>query len=105
MSISLTTIAADISAAYAVVEDLADAYSKLSPYISKLMALAETTYAAQTSAGASKLGAVLATIKAIAAQLGVDWSAGLEAAITAVIAAAKAAYTAFSGFVTGTNQA
>ncbi len=99
MNISLTAIAAAVGSAFTVAEDLVTDFNALKPFISQMMEVAETTFTQSTTAGETKLQAVLATAKAIATAIGVSWSTGLEAAITAFINTVKAAFNAFSGIV------
>lgn len=95
MTILVSTIAAAVASVYQVEQTLVAAFDVLKPYVVTLMDSAESAFSAATTAGSSKLAAVLAGVKALAATLGVTWSTGLEAAINALIAAAKATYNAF----------
>lgn len=97
--LSLVTIADAVASAFEVGEELVEDVAKLKPFVSQLMNAAESTYAQQTGAGESKLTASLAAIKAVAAQLGISWSSGLQSALTAIINAAKAAFNAFESVV------
>ena len=94
MSFSLSAVAGAVANAFTVAEDVVEAYNKVKPYVTGLMDVAESTYAGAEGSGQTKLAAVLAAVKAVAVQIGVDWTEGLQAALTALISAAKAAYNA-----------
>lgn len=97
---NILTVASAIEAAFTAAEDVVDEFNILKPYVTQLMQTAETAYSTSENAGSSKLSAVLAGTAAIAKALGVSWSTGLEAAITAFINVAKAAFNAFASVVT-----
>lgn len=98
--ISILTIVSAIEAAFAAEQQVVAEFNVLKPYVTQLMQAAETAYGTDQTAGASKFQSVMDATKAIAVQLGVSWSSGLEATIGAFINVAKAAFNAFSGVVT-----
>jgi hypothetical protein len=100
---NLLTIVSAVEAAYKAGEEVVTEFNVLKPYVTQLMDAAESAYSDSRGAGASKLSAVMAATKAIASQLGLSWSTGLEAAIAGFIAVAKAAFNAFASVVTAVD--
>lgn len=98
--ISILSVVSAVEAAFAAEQAVVAEFNALKPYVTQLMNTAEVAYSGATGAGQSKFQAVLASTKAIATALELNWSTGLEAAITAFINVAKAAFNAFSGVVT-----
>lgn len=99
MGFSILSVVSAVEAAFTAGEDVVAEFNVLKPYVTQFMQTAETAFSTAENSGSSKLSAVLAAVKAIAPQLGVSWSSGLESALTAFIGLAKSAFNAFSGVV------
>lgn len=100
MGVSIIAVASAIEAAFSAAEDVVAEFNILKPYVTQLMQTAETAYSTAENSGSSKLSAVIAASKAIAAQLGLSWTSGLESVLASFIAVAKAAFNAFASVVT-----
>jgi hypothetical protein len=97
--ISLLSIVSAVEAVFTAAEEVETEFNVLKPYVTQLMQAAETAYGTSQIGGQTKFNSVMAATKAIAAQIGLTWSNGLEAAIAAFINVAKAAFNAFAGVV------
>jgi hypothetical protein len=99
MTINVSVIAAAVASAFSTAEAVVTEFEALKPYAVALMDAAETAFTTSQTSGQNKLNSVLASLKAIAASIGVTWSTGLESALSALISAAKSAYNAFIAVV------
>lgn len=97
---NILSVVSAVEAAFTAAEDVEAEFAVLKPYVTQFMQTAENTYANDQAAGASKLKSVLDSVEAVAQVLGVNWSAGLEATITAFINLTKAAFNAFAAVIT-----
>jgi hypothetical protein len=97
---NILTIVSAVEAAFSAAEAVEKEFAILKPYITQFMNAAETAYASSTTSGSSKLAAVMAATKAVAASLGVSWSGGLEQTVETFIGVAKDAFNAFASVVT-----
>lgn len=94
MSFNLANLASDLVSVAKSVENAASQAQQIYSYAGKVVAAAETAYAGQTGAGATKKAAVLAAAEAFATSLGANWSlisSALSAWIDVLIAAWNAA--------------
>lgn len=103
MGISLAAIASDIATAVAAAKAVEPAVATVYKAVASMVVDAETAYQSSEKAGSTKLAAVLAGGKAVAADVGQDWST-LVGDVTSLVTVIKSTYNNAVAAVTAASQ-